>query len=189
MNTKTRLLFILTLAVLMLVPSGCRSRGKTDVTIPAMVDPPVVERAVTPREDFADIVPDDGIDWNDLDELTRIAAARGWLRDAFYSYDSSLLTAEARDALANSARWLQENPQYTLLVEGHCDERGTQQYNLALGERRSHIAKEYLASLGVSPQRLRTISYGEERPFAVGSSENAWSQNRRAHLRISGKTD
>ena len=82
---------------------------------------------------------------------------------------------------------MKKNPQYSLLIEGHCDERGTEQYNLALGDRRANAAKEYIVALGIDGNRIRTVSYGEERPFDPGHDEAAWAKNRRAHLVIVGK--
>src|SRR5947207_1296549 len=86
-----------------------------------------------------------------------------------------------------AATWLKAHPQYSLLIEGHSDERGTEQYNLALGDRRANTAKEYLATLGVDSSRMRTVSYGEERPFDPGHDESAWAKNRRDHLVLVGK--
>lgn len=174
------------LGLLLIVPTGCRSKKTTEPQLPPIITPATVS-VPAPAEDFVvEQTDEDRIDWSNLDEINRIAAERGWLRDAFYTYDSSVLTSEGRAALADSAKWLNENRKYTLLVEGHCDERGTEQYNLALGERRSHVAREYMQSLGVSSDRLQTMSYGESRPFAQGTTEDAHSQNRRAHLKISG---
>jgi len=123
----------------------------------------------------------------DIEELNRVAGQRGYLQDAFYNYDESTLSPDAQAALTASANWLKKNTQYNLLIEGHCDERGTEQYNLALGDRRANSAKEYIAALGVDASRLRTVSYGEERPFDPGHDEAAWAKNRRAHLVIVGK--
>lgn len=122
----------------------------------------------------------------DLDALNRYVQERGHVRDAFFGYDESALSADAQAALTSSANWLRSNPQYNLLIEGHTDERGTEQYNLALGDRRANTARQFLTALGIDGSRLRTVSYGEERPFATGSNESAWSQNRRAHLVIVG---
>ena len=119
---------------------------------------------------------------SDADELNRLAQERGWIQDAFFQYDSSTLTAEARSALQASSDWLKGYPQYVLVIEGHCDERGTEQYNLSLGERRAASAREYLVSLGIGDSRIRTLSLGEERPFDSGTSESAFAKNRRAHL-------
>ena len=103
------------------------------------------------------------------------------LSDVYFAFDSFNLSAESRAILAGNAEVLQANPDAMITIEGHCDERGTEEYNLGLGERRASSAKSYLVSLGVSASRIKTISYGEERPFQWGHNENAWSQNRRAH--------
>ncbi|HXG58291.1 MAG TPA: peptidoglycan-associated lipoprotein Pal, partial [Thermoanaerobaculia bacterium] len=147
--------------------------------------------AVKPPEDFvrtdtAPAVTEEQLP-SDLDEATRLAHARGFLQDAFFGFDESTLTAEAQAALTSSANWLKRNPQYNLLIEGHCDERGTEQYNLALGDRRANTAKQFLVALGIDAARIRTVSYGEERPFNTGHDESAWSQNRRAHLVLVGQ--
>ncbi|GHD63485.1 peptidoglycan-associated lipoprotein [Thalassobaculum fulvum] len=98
----------------------------------------------------------------------------------FFAFDSSELTAEARTTLEKQAFWLRKYPQTTVTLEGHCDERGTREYNLALGERRAAAARDYMVSLGVDPSRVTTISYGKERPAVLGSNEEAWAQNRRS---------
>ncbi|MGZ8833093.1 MAG: peptidoglycan-associated lipoprotein Pal [Thermoanaerobaculia bacterium] len=119
---------------------------------------------------------------SDINELNRTARERGWIADAFFVFDSFALDAAAQEALRRSANWLREHPDYRIRIEGHCDERGTEQYNLALGDRRASAVSSYLVALGVLPERILTISYGENRPFESGSTEAAWSQNRRAHL-------
>lgn len=98
----------------------------------------------------------------------------------FYGYDSSVLTAEAQDTLQRQADWLKSNQNVNIVLEGHCDERGTREYNLALGERRATAARNYLVSLGVPAGRVNTVSYGKERPAVLGSDEGAWAKNRRA---------
>ncbi len=97
----------------------------------------------------------------------------------FFDLDKFALKAAARRVLERQADWLKTYPNVSVTIEGHCDERGTREYNLALGERRANAAKNYLISLGVDPGRISTISYGKERPDALGSNEAAWSQNRR----------
>ncbi len=104
----------------------------------------------------------------------------------FFDTDKSDLPATARNTLERQAAWLQKYPNYTISVEGHCDERGTREYNLALGERRATAVKNYLVALGVDPNRIATISYGKERPEALGSNDAAWSQNRRGVSIIGG---
>jgi len=99
-----------------------------------------------------------------------------------FDFDSSVLTATAQDRLKRKAEWLKANEKASVIIEGHCDERGSNEYNLALGWRRAEAAKAFLVDLGISATRMSTISYGEERPFAQGHYEGAWSQNRRAHF-------
>lgn len=98
----------------------------------------------------------------------------------YFDTDSSSLSTTAQDTLAKQAAWLRAYPSVNITVEGHADERGTREYNLALGDRRANAAKNYLVSQGVSAGRVNTISYGKERPVALGSNEEAWAQNRRA---------
>jgi peptidoglycan-associated lipoprotein len=98
----------------------------------------------------------------------------------FYAYDSSVLTSEAQSTLQRQADWLKQYSNVNVVIEGHCDERGTREYNLALGERRAAAAKSFLLSLGVDSNRVSTISYGKERAAVVGHDDSAWSQNRRA---------
>ena len=97
----------------------------------------------------------------------------------FFDLAKAVLTASAQRTLERQAAWLSQYPSATIMIEGHCDERGTREYNLALGDRRAISAKNYLVQLGVDPIRIETISYGKERPDAVGHNEAAWSQNRR----------
>jgi len=98
----------------------------------------------------------------------------------FFESDSTELSQQAIGTLEKQAQWLRTYPQYSFLVEGHADERGTREYNIALGARRAQAVREYLASRGVGAQRMRTISYGKERPVAVCNDISCWSQNRRA---------
>ena len=97
----------------------------------------------------------------------------------FFGFDKYDLTPTARNTLQMQAAWLTANPSVNITIEGHCDERGTREYNLALGERRANASRDYLLSLGVADSRITTISYGKERPVALGANENAWAQNRR----------
>ncbi len=110
------------------------------------------------------------------------AVAGPVLGDIFFSFDSSALSTEAQDQLKQNAAWLQNHGAQSVVIQGHCDERGTDEYNIALGERRAVSAKQYLTTLGVSDARLSTVSYGEEKPFDPGHNEEAWSKNRRDHF-------
>ena len=104
------------------------------------------------------------------------------IKDVFFDYDRYEIRDDARQALLTDARSLKERPNIRISIEGHCDERGSEAYNLALGDKRANAAKEFLVSQGIDPARIDTISYGEEKPFATGHDEASWSQNRRAHL-------
>ncbi|HUJ14601.1 MAG TPA: peptidoglycan-associated lipoprotein Pal [Thermoanaerobaculia bacterium] len=189
----------LTLIAVVLAPA-CRSKKAppppqvtpTETTasvpnVPAVAT--TTETHVTNPPDFVQPQPSVTVETlpTDVDELNKVVHDKGYLQDAFFAFDDSTLSASAQSALQASATWLKQNAQYNLLIEGHCDERGTEQYNLALGDRRANTAKDYLVALGVDASRIRTVSYGEERPFDPGHTEEAWAQNRRDHLVIVGK--
>lgn len=104
------------------------------------------------------------------------------LKDIFFDFDRSGIRPDAKAALAEDVEWLRTHAKAAITIEGHCDERGTSEYNVALGERRAQAAKDYLAALGINAQRVTTVSYGKERPFVLGHDESAWKWNRRAHF-------
>ncbi len=104
----------------------------------------------------------------------------------FFAFDKFNVDAEARKTLGLQAAWLKRNASVTVTIQGHADERGTREYNLALGERRANSVKDYLITLGVNPERIDTISYGKERPVAIGSTNAAWAQNRRGVTKVTG---
>jgi peptidoglycan-associated lipoprotein len=106
------------------------------------------------------------------------------LEDVFFDFDKADLSGSAKRKLENNARQLKDATTVSVTIEGHCDERGTNAYNMALGERRAKAAASFLRSLGVPASRIKTVSYGEERPFDSGHSESAWAKNRRAHFVI-----
>jgi peptidoglycan-associated lipoprotein len=119
------------------------------------------------------------------DELRR----RGFSPDIYFDYDQSALTDDSRGKLSRNADLLKAQSRLSMTIEGHCDERGTSEYNLALGERRANAAKSYLSSLGVGADRMRTLSYGSERPVCTEHEESCWSQNRRDHMIITGRSN
>jgi peptidoglycan-associated lipoprotein len=149
--------------------------GEAPIQEEVVVREPEVEPRVS--EEVTEELPED------LQELNR----RGYLQDVFFETDRYDLTTEARENLTRNATWLQQFPTVQILVEGHCDERNTREYNLALGERRANAVRNYLVFLGVGAHRVRTISYGEERPFALGHDESAWRLNRRDHFVITAR--
>ncbi len=117
-------------------------------------------------------------------EMAEMAQAAFVNEDIYFAFDSFLLDPEAERILGEKAAWLQDNANASVQIEGHCDERGTSDYNLALGERRANAVRQYLTVLGIDSGRLSTISYGEEQPLDPGHDEAAWSRNRRAHFVI-----
>jgi len=163
MNMPRNLRLVTMAAVLVL--AGCASKPKPAAEAPPPAPPPSsavqgqVESTVVPGsvQDFRVNVGD----------------------TVHFDYDRYAITSEGRDLLQRQAAWLQKYQQVRVTIEGHCDERGTREYNLALGARRANAVREYLVSLGVSSRRMDTISYGKERPICTESSESCWSQNRR----------
>ena len=114
------------------------------------------------------------------------SAEEGPLRDIHFDFDRRDLRPDAREILKGHAAWLKANPRVRVEVEGHCDERGTSEYNLALGAKRAESARRYLIDLGIAPDRLSTISYGEELPICKEQNEACWAKNRRAHFVVKG---
>jgi len=180
--------FVMLVLALGLVTS-CSSSGP-QATAPSP-EPPAVEPQPAPEpmdeevvtEPVTESVPSVEVQEElpeDLQELNR----RGYLEDVFFDTDRYDLKPEAREKLAANSSWLVRYSSVRILVEGHCDERNTREYNLALGERRANTVRDYLVFLGVDPERVQTISFGEERPFAIGHDESAWGLNRRAHFVI-----
>jgi peptidoglycan-associated lipoprotein len=151
----------------------------TPVPSPISDEVEVKEPATTTTvsEEVSEELPDDIVALN----------SRGYLSDVFFATDRFDLSLEARDVLAANTQWLKEHASIRVLLEGHCDERNTRDYNLALGERRAATVSEYLASLGVAAARVQIISYGEEKPFAQGHDEAAWQLNRRVHFVITSR--
>lgn len=104
------------------------------------------------------------------------------LKTVFFDYDKSTLSGEAKKVIAGNVEWMKKNTNTKVQIEGHCDNRGSIEYNVALGERRANAVKDYMASLGIAGSRLATISYGEEKPLVSSENENAWKKNRRANF-------
>ncbi|HKA36398.1 MAG TPA: peptidoglycan-associated lipoprotein Pal [Thermoanaerobaculia bacterium] len=171
-------------AALVFVPA-CKKKPPTttEQARPPAEQPSGPETRVPPPTSPAPSTIEGDITSQSLEEINR----RGYLKDAFFDYDKADLRDDARAALSADAQWLKSHPSVQFLMEGHCDERGTSEYNLALGDRRANATREYLASLGVDASRIRTVSYGKERPFCNASTEDCWQQNRRAHFLITAK--
>ncbi len=188
MRNATRLTTTALVIFLALCVGACKSSGpKMDAPPPQPKPAPASDTAAVSEEVVHEPVTETIVSEEVTEELPEDLAqlnAQGYLEDAFFDTDRFDLTPAAREALARNAAWLQKHPTISILVEGHCDERNTREYNLALGERRASTVREYLVFLGIAPQRIQIISYGEERPFAFGSGESAWQLNRRSHFVI-----
>lgn len=181
--------------VLLAVVLGVAACGGKTPPVAQPAPPPAPEIAVAPRPPAPPVpiaepavvapapVREDAIASASLDDLNRNSP----LKPVFYEFDSSELSAQSQATLNQNAGVLKQYPGWVVTIEGHCDERGTAEYNLALGERRGAAARAYLVSLGISTDRLRTVSYGKEFPFDPGHDEAAWSKNRRAHFVITAK--
>lgn len=156
----------LVLAVALVATAGCTKKRPPEL-------PP------TPSETPGPVIGGDNDQYGSstLNEQFKRAVASDTIHFALDEYD---IDPEARRILDSQAQWLAANPNTRITIEGHCDERGTREYNLGLGDRRANAAKNYLAARGISPSRITTISYGKERPIALGSDEASWAQNRRA---------
>jgi peptidoglycan-associated lipoprotein len=124
----------------------------------------------------------------DLDAVNELAYRQGLLGHVYFAFDEATLDPAARARLEQNIHFLAEHPQFLVLVEGHCDERGTHEYNLALGDRRAGVTRQLLAERGIDPSRVQVISYGKEKPWCAESAEACWSKNRRAHFTIAGRT-
>jgi peptidoglycan-associated lipoprotein len=175
----------LVLAAGLLVTAGCCTKkpvpapapevaAEAPAPVPVPTEAPI---AVPVAEPVVETLP------ADLAELNKM----GYLKDIFFDFDLYDVRAVERDAMAANADWLKKWPTVKIQIEGHCDERGSNKYNMALGEKRASAARDYLVSLGIDGGRVSTISYGEERPFVEGQNEEAWSQNRRAHFVVTAK--
>jgi peptidoglycan-associated lipoprotein len=150
-------------------------------TTPPPPRPP--ERVVEPIPVPPEPVPEDNVGSKSLDDLNRDSP----LKPVFFELDSAELSQASQGTLQENANVLKKYSTWQITIEGHCDERGSAEYNLALGERRALVARDYLVSLGVVVPRVRTVSYGKEFPFDPGHDEGAWLKNRRAHFVITAK--
>lgn len=157
-------------------------------TAPATSTSPAATAAVTEEPAVTTAtLPAEGVASTTLPADLAAINKAGYLTDVFFDTNKHELRPDALETLAANAAWLRAHATVRILVEGHCDERNTDEYNLALGWRRAHTVKEYLVSLGVEAARIETLSLGEERPFATCHEESCWWQNRRAHFVITGK--
>ena len=183
---------LLGVALTGLLAIACVRNPPPPVEPEAPEPPPTADRSTTrtpppapppPRPSPPVIEEEDPFASRSLEELNRESP----LEPAFFDYDNSEISSSGRSTLEKNAEVLKRYPTWVITIEGHCDERGTPEYNLGLGERRAMVAREYLVELGLDLGRIRTVSYGKEFPFDPGSNEQAYSRNRRAHFVITEK--
>jgi len=187
---RFRTTLLLAPLALTLIFSAC-AKKKPQAPPPAPPAPavqpaePTVEVAPRPQGEAMDKTPDPLA--GDIADVNNYVYTNGLLGDVYFDFDKAELTEAARARLAKNADWLRGHGEFEVTIEGHCDERGTNEYNLALGQRRATAARDYISSLGVSAMRIRIISFGEERPVCTESNEGCWARNRRAHFLITGR--
>jgi len=171
-SSRTPVLLVTALLAMILMAPGCSSRKK--VSGGAEPPPPPSTSDNTPSTETPPPPPTTGGEGGE--------ATASNLRDAYFDFDDAGLREDAKAALDGNAKYLESHSGMNVVIEGHCDERGSVEYNLALGEKRARAAKDYLVAYGIPSTRMTTISYGKERPFDSGHDENSWAQNRRAHF-------
>jgi peptidoglycan-associated lipoprotein len=183
MSRASRIAALVLASALVAVVPACKKKAPQTVPEAPTPAPAAVTSAPPPAATPAPRANTDDVLSQDLDSLNR----HGYLTDSFFDYNEANLRDDARTALSADADWLKRYASVQILIEGHCDERGTTEYNLALGQKRSDASREYLQSLGVDASRIKTVSYGKERPFCTDSNESCWQQNRRGHILITAK--
>ena len=159
-------------SILAMASVGC---AKKEAPLPA-APPPVAQAKPTPPPAPPAETPSTA--------PTTTLIGSGDFQPAFFDLDSYTLREDARASLDKNAKLLRDNPTVNVTIEGHCDERGTEEYNQSLGERRAQAARDYLVAAGINTARLQTLSYGKDKPFAQGHDESSWQQNRRAHFTV-----
>lgn len=184
-SSLSRSMFLIALSTLLLAVGCAKNPPETDSTASTsstsdggrMAGPGATSRSASDQQ---------SLDERRRAEQERMAREAFTNQDILFDFDSYTLRSDAKAILEQKAAWMKANAGVTVQIEGHCDERGTNAYNLALGERRANATKQYMSLLGIEGPRMSTISYGEERPLDPGHSESAWTKNRRAHFVILG---
>jgi peptidoglycan-associated lipoprotein len=178
---RSLLIVLLLVCTLVLVPAGCKKKAPVSEPDSDAVQQAPADTGDRENLDSGDII---GMGDQSLTGSESLGVSEPDLKDVHFAFDRYDLNITAQTLLRENAQWLTANPGAQIIVEGHCDERGSNEYNLALGERRAEAVKNYLVSLGVAETRMRTISYGEEMPLDPAGNEAAWAKNRRGHLLV-----
>ena len=189
MSKMSSMSYAVIAAAVLATATACSHKSKVQpvASAPEPAPPPAPAPTPPPAPEVIPPAPppprEEAVSSSSLDDLNRNSP----LRPAFFPLDSSEIDPTAKSVLDGDAALLRQNPTWVITIEGHCDERGTAEYNLALGERRAGAALAYLVSLGIPANRLKTVSYGKEFPFEPGHDDAAWAKNRRAHFVITAK--
>jgi peptidoglycan-associated lipoprotein len=179
----------LLLVLACVVSAGCAKKRATSTppSSPEQVQTSDPSPSLPPPAPQESSLPDADPLAGDLESVNRYVVDQGLLVPVYFDYDRSELREDARSSLQRNAAFMKAHPQFVVTIEGHCDERGTIEYNLDLGQLRASSVRAYLSGLGVQRQQLQTVSYGREKPFCAGSGEACWSSNRRAHFAITDR--
>lgn len=183
MRSMGRVVYLLVILSLVFFAFGCAKKKVEQV---GEVTPPSQQKEVGPPSEMGMQMPggEGGVQATPQGGAVSAEIAAFEKDDIFFDYDKASLKPESRKVLSGKATFLNTHPQMKVKVEGHCDERGTSEYNLALGERRAKAAQDYLVFLGIKADRISIVSYGEEKPLDPGNNEAAWAKNRRDHFVI-----
>jgi peptidoglycan-associated lipoprotein len=179
-NNMQKYLFTLTIGAIgfAMVMSGCAKRMKTETSA-------MQEEQVAAARDIGE--PVNPMDSPSIQEEDVMGGGMGGLVDVYFDFDRFNIRGDMRASMETNVKWLRSNPDVSVTIEGHADERGTNEYNLALGERRAQATKRFLIAAGIEASQISTISYGEERPMCMNSNESCYSKNRRAHFATRGR--
>jgi len=182
MSQRKTLLVLLLAIGLVVTVGGCKTK---ELETEPVAPPPVIEPEPEPEviEVEPEPEPEIVIERHVAPTVMELNAG-GWLKTVYFDFDKYELSESTRATLRQNADWLRVNPGNSIVIEGHCDERGSIEYNLALGERRANATREFLASLGAGDTDVRIVTYGEERPAVQGNNESAWAKNRRAEFKF-----
>ena len=178
---KRLIIYGLAIVLVFSFAASCKKKPKeVPPAPPQTIEQPPVEKVEPPKVQEPQLTEEEVFLQKSLDQINREKP----LASIYFDYDSAVIRGDAKPVLDTDAAWLKKFATAKVLVEGHCDERGTEEYNLALGEKRAKAAQDYLLSLGISPYRIKIISYGKSQPINPGHDESAWQMNRRAQFLI-----
>ena len=194
MTWSRSLVWCAVLMALLLVVGACGPKDAPAVPADVVDSPPPSQ---PPRDDTKDVGEgvkpstegDEGqlVLPKEITEADEVARQKGLIGDIYFDFDKYDLKPEARERLSKNAEFMKQQPKYIIEIQGHCDERGTNDYNIALADRRANAAREYMATLGIADNRLKTVSFGEEKPTCTDHNESCWWRNRRGEFHIVGQ--